>query len=96
MMAGAVMGEIREAWRQKRRIWRLHAQERMIQRKISRADVEEVVTRGEIERSYHEDRPFPSYLISGWVSSRRINVVAGWDVEDRMVYIITVFEPAGE
>lgn len=44
-------------------IWRKHTLEKMMARGISRAEVLEVLEKGEVIQRYDYDRPFPSALL---------------------------------
>jgi len=61
---------------ERRFVFRRHALERMAERNITRADVESVVTSGEVLREYVDDTPYPSRLILGWREVRPLHVVA--------------------
>ncbi len=65
----------------------------MLERGISREDIENVVEDGEVIESYPHRKPFPSRLLLGWVEGRAIHVVAADDVVNEIRYIITVYEP---
>ncbi len=51
-------------------IFRVHAIQRMFQRRISKKDVEQVVETGETIETYPKEKPFPSRLMLGWSGSR--------------------------
>lgn len=74
-------------------IWRKHTLEKMIARNISRAEVLEVVEKGEVIQHYEYDKPFPSALMLGFPSARPIHVVVAFDEENLEAFIITVYEP---
>jgi len=48
-------------------IYRVHAIERMFQRDIYEHQVESVIENGKIIESYEDDKPYPSFLVLGWV-----------------------------
>jgi hypothetical protein len=73
--------------------WRKHSLQRILERAISRADVCEVVTNGEVIEDYPTDKPFPSALFFKSVSRRPLHVVAAFDEKEERVYIITTYEP---
>lgn len=74
-------------------IWRKHTLEKMMTRRISRAEVFEVLETGEVIQCYDYDRPFPSALMLGFPSSRPIHVVVSFDEENQTVFVITTYEP---
>jgi hypothetical protein len=49
-----------------RLIFRVHALQRMFQRRITEADVREILQVGEVIESYPDDTPYPSRLILGF------------------------------
>jgi hypothetical protein len=65
----------------------------MAERRVSRAEVEGVVTEGEVIKDYPDDTPYPSRLILGWSGERPLHVVAADNDEDNETIIITVYEP---
>ena len=74
-------------------IWRKHTLEKMIVRGISREEVLGVLENGEIIQSYDYDKPFPSLLMLGFYDERPLHVVAAFDETERMVFVITTYEP---
>lgn len=74
-------------------IFRLHAIQRMFQRRISKVDVITVLMAGEIIENYPDDLPYPSRLIVGWAGARPLHVVAAYNASSGEEIIITVYEP---
>jgi len=74
-------------------VFRVHAIQRMFQRKISKEEVRQVVATGETIETYPMDKPFPSRLILGWSGSRPIHVVAADDASAQETIIVTVYQP---
>lgn len=72
--------------------WRQHALERMFQRAISRNEVKLAIKNGEIIEEYENDMPFPSALFFH-CGSKIIHVVASFDEETKIVYVITAYVP---
>ena len=73
--------------------WRKHAHQRMMERRISRNDVLNVVLNGECIMEYPNDTPFERLLFFGWSGDRPLHVVFAFDEKLEKVYIITVYEP---
>lgn len=73
--------------------FRIHALQQMIVRQISRDDVVEIITLGEIIESYPDDTPYPSYLMMGLVDKRILHVVISYALKPNVIYIITAYEP---
>jgi hypothetical protein len=70
--------------------------ERMVERGITRAEVQEVLLGGERIEDYPGDRPLPSGLFLSWVRGRPLHVVAAFDMANKTVVIITAYEPTVE
>jgi hypothetical protein len=73
--------------------YRLHAVQRMFERKISAEEIRYVLEMGEVIEEYPDDTPYPSRLILGWYKGRLIHVVAADNTSDDEMVIITVYEP---
>lgn len=73
--------------------WQRHALERMLEREISRNDVKEVLSEGEIIENYPDDHPFPSILVLGFLNEKPLHVVIGMDKEENWCYVITAYRP---
>ena len=76
-----------------RLIFRVHAIQRMFEQSITEAEVEHVLTSGEVIREYPEDKPYPSRLVLGFVGSRPLHVVSADNTAGGESVIITVYEP---
>jgi len=76
--------------------YRLHAVKRIFERGISRICVTDIIRTGEIIESYPDDTPFPSCLIMGRHQGRPFHVVVGINMQEKTIYIITVYEPLTE
>ena len=79
-----------------RLVFRVHAIQRMFQRRISEEEVTQVVVAGETIETYPDDKPFPSRLMLGWIGSRPVHVVVVDNVEAQEAIIITVYQPDAE
>ncbi|WKY46969.1 DUF4258 domain-containing protein [Eubacteriaceae bacterium ES3] len=72
--------------------WTAHVAQRIQERDISRLDVINCISSGEIIESYPEDYPNPSCLILGLRNDgKSIHVVAGSDGD--YIFIITAYYP---
>jgi hypothetical protein len=76
--------------------WNRHALERMIERGIARETAKKVLMTGDIIEDYPDDAPYPSALFLGYVDNRPFHVVAAFDAENDLVYVITVYIPDSE
>lgn len=68
----------------------------MFERDISRKNVKSVLLSGEVIKEYAEDTPFPSILLYKKVNKRPLHVVASFNHKEKIVYIITAYEPSEE
>jgi hypothetical protein len=74
-------------------IFRIHAIQRMFERKVNPEDVRSILDSGEIIENYPDDLPYPSRLILGWRGKRPLHIVAADNLVDGEVIIVTVYEP---
>ncbi|MCH7625539.1 MAG: DUF4258 domain-containing protein [Chloroflexi bacterium] len=65
----------------------------MFERGITQSEVVQAVRFGEIIEEYPDDSPYPSRLVLGMQGLRPIHVVVADNMEDRMLVVITVYEP---
>jgi len=72
--------------------WRGHALARMLERGISRDEVEDVIFYGEIIEEYSNDYPFPSCLMF-YNDIKPLHVVLSYDEVNHTTYIITAYQP---
>ncbi len=85
---------IRELAKKDRIAFKKHTVLRMHERKIHADEVKDALTKGEIVEDYPDDRPLPSYLVLGYTMKERpVHAVVAIDMEDKMLWIITVYEP---
>lgn len=76
--------------------WQRHSLERMMERRIRREGVKQVLLNGEIIEDYVDDRPFPSALFLGWQEGKPLHVVAALDEESGTCFIVTAYHPDEE
>jgi hypothetical protein len=76
-----------------RLVFRVHAIQRMYERRISEEDVRHLLTMGEVIKECPEDTPYPSRLVLGWCGNRPIHVVIADDTHAQETIVITVYEP---
>lgn len=73
--------------------WSRHALKRLRERGISIANFKQCIMCGEIIKQYPDDRPTPSCLILGWLTSETsIHIVVGSDND--YIYAITAYFPS--
>jgi hypothetical protein len=74
-------------------IFRIHAVQRMFERRISARNVRQVLQSGEMIEDYSEDMSAPGGLISHKPGQRPIHVVMAENTRDAELVVITVYEP---
>ncbi len=73
-------------------VWTKHCLNRLSQRDISISDVKIAINNGMILEYYYDDYPYPSCLIIGYSTNKKIlHVVCG--IKDYTLYIITAYYP---
>jgi hypothetical protein len=73
--------------------YRIHAVQRMFERKVGAEEIRYVLETGEVIEEYLDDTPYPSRLILGCYKGRLIHVVAANNRHDDEIIVITVYEP---
>jgi hypothetical protein len=76
-----------------RLIVRVHALQRMFQRGIGTAEVQQALARGKTIERYPDDQPYPSRLVLGWVGARPLHVIVAEPPGQQERIVITVYEP---
>ena len=74
-------------------IFRVHALERMFERRITVEDVQAVVANGEVIQNYLDDKPYPSRLVLGWRGTRPIHAVVAEVSEAGILIVVAAYEP---
>lgn len=77
----------------KKLVFRVHARQRMIERRIDDDAVRQVLESGETIARYEDDVPYPSRLVLGYTSGRPIHIVVADDDSEDLLIVITVYEP---
>jgi hypothetical protein len=85
--------KIRQAFRERRYEYSLHAVDQSVLRHILSKEIEEVVNEGEIIEDYPEDKYGPSCLVYGTtIQGRPLHVQCSYPSRTR-IKIITVYQP---
>jgi len=85
--------QIWECFKNNQVLWRQHALTRMLERGISRKDVQMAVEEGEVIELYFDAIPFPGCLIFGSIGSKVLHVVVSINEKDNLAYILTAYTP---
>ena len=80
-------------WHILKLVFRLHAVQRMAERRFGVADVRHVLATGLTVETYPHDLPYPSRLVLGWINDRPVHVVVADLPPGGETVIITVCEP---
>lgn len=74
-------------------IFRIHAIQRMFERRISDETVRQVLEHGEMIEDYSEEMLHPGGLMSGRRGRRPLHVVMAENTSEGEVIVITAYEP---
>jgi hypothetical protein len=71
-----------------------HAITQMFKRSISVDDVGTIIEIGEVIQDYPDDKPYPSFLILGYVNDRPLHIVMAKNDLVNTCIIVTTYEPS--
>ena len=74
-------------------IFRIHAIQRMFERRISEEHVRRVLQHGEMIEDYSDEMTYPGGLMLGKHGKRPLHVVAAENTADNEAIVITAYEP---
>lgn len=74
-------------------VFRIHAVQRMFERRISMERVRQVLQSGETIEDYSEDMPDPGRLLSATEGRRPLHVVVSENARQGELVVITLYEP---
>lgn len=74
-------------------VFRIHAVQRMFERRISEESVRQVLQSGELIEDYSDEMPRPGGLMLGKRGNRPLHVVMTENERDNELIVITVYEP---
>jgi hypothetical protein len=74
-------------------IFRIHAIQRMFERRVSEVDVRHVLQTGEMIEDYSDEMPHPGGLMSGRRGNRTLHVVMSENTQNNELIVITAYEP---
>lgn len=92
-----ILQTIQQSFKNNRVIYSGHARQEMLKEELGRIYEEEVydlVSRGEIIESYPKDKPYPSYLVSGFTFNKRpLHSVIAYNKKDNFSIVVTAYQP---
>jgi hypothetical protein len=65
----------------------------MFRRNISLAEVKFILNTGDIIREYTDDKPYPSFLLLGFIDHRPLHLLVAKDSETGNCIMVTAYEP---
>lgn len=74
-------------------LYRVHAVQRMFERKISATKVRRALEAGDVIEDYSAEMPEPSRLMLGFQGKRPFHVVTSENLEANEITVITVYLP---
>jgi hypothetical protein len=74
-------------------LFRIHAIQRMFERRVSEENVRQVLQSGEMIEDYSDEMPYPSGLMLGRRGNHPLHVVIAKNTRDHESVVITVYEP---
>ena len=74
-------------------VFRVHAVQRMFERRVSEESVRQVLQNGELIEDYSDEMPRPGGLMLGRRGNRPLHVVMTENERDNELIVITVYEP---
>jgi hypothetical protein len=74
-------------------IFRIHAIQRMFERRVSEETVRQVLQSGEMIEDYSDEMPYPGGLILGRRGNRPLHVVMAENSKEDEQVVITIYEP---
>jgi hypothetical protein len=74
-------------------LYRIHAIQRMFERRVSEETVRQVLQSGEMIEDYSDDMPSPGGLILGRRGNRPLHVVVAENLQEDELVVITIYEP---
>jgi len=77
----------------KLKIFSRHAIQKMFQRNVSKSEIDNVISKGQIIEEYPKDSPLPSFLLLGFNDNRPLHIVIAFNKSDYICIIVTVYEP---
>ena len=70
-----------------------HMISQMFKREISIDYVNVILKHSEVIKEYPEDKPYPSFLILGFISERPLHLLVAREKETGCCILVTVYEP---
>ncbi|MBI4209701.1 MAG: DUF4258 domain-containing protein [Deltaproteobacteria bacterium] len=89
-----VLDEIRLASQRGRTRWRARAQQHMMEKKIWREDVAQIIRTGKIVENQEAKQTSAPYFIHGRLGGDDFHVVLLWDPHEKNISILAISQPS--
>jgi hypothetical protein len=70
-----------------------HAFQKIFERYITVENVETVISEGEIIKEYRDDKPYPSFLLLGFINGTPLHVVVAKNEAENFCILVTAYFP---
>lgn len=70
-----------------------HAFQKIFERRITVEDIEAVISKGEIIKEYLDDKPYPSFLLLGFMGRVPLHVVIAKNEIEKFCILVTAYFP---
>ena len=70
-----------------------HGFQKIFESDITIEEVEDVIIKGEIIKEYVDDKPYPSFLLLGFIKSKPLHVVISKNENENVCILITAYYP---
>ena len=70
-----------------------HIISQMFRRNISLVEVKYILNDGEVIREYADDKPYPSFLLLGFIDHRPLHLLVAKDFDTGNCIMVTAYEP---
>ena len=77
----------------RRIVFRVHAIQRMFERRVTEENVRRVLEQGEMIEDYSDEMTYPGGLMLGKHGKRPLHVVVAENTNDNEAIVITAYEP---
>lgn len=70
-----------------------HGFQKMFERFISVENVESVIKEGEIIKEYFDDKPYPTFLLLGFINKKALHIVIAKNEKEKNCILVTAYFP---
>lgn len=70
-----------------------HAFQKLFERYITVEDIEAVISQGEVIKEYLDDKPYPSFLLLGFINGKALHLVIAKNESGKLCILVTAYFP---